>query len=135
MGRKGCLEYVLDMYVADSQTVEDAKPQRRRAVRHEVQCRARIRIGTRQYAGYIHNISEGGAKLRTITPIHRVGRVILRLPDLPPLRCELCWKDSYNAGVAFELKLPRGELSRWLLSRSLGDGAPSLAEFAELDLV
>jgi hypothetical protein len=129
------LECFIEMHVAGSKTVEDAHPQRRRAPRYAVQCRARIRIGTRQYAGYIHNISEGGAKLRTITPIHRTGRVILRLPDLPPLRCELCWKDSYNAGVAFELRLPPGELSRWLQARSLGDPATFLAEFAELDLV
>lgn len=122
------------MYLAGHEAFDEAHPTRRRFHRHEVQCRARIRIGTRQYAGYIHNISEGGARLRTITPINKVGRVILRLPDLPPLQCELRWKDSYNAGVAFELKLPRKELSRWLRSRS-AKGSPSLAEFAELDLV
>lgn len=133
--RAAALEFANDMYVADSQTFEDVRPQRRKSFRHDVQCRARIRIGTRQYAGYIHNISEGGAKLRTITPIHKAGRVILRLPDLPPLRCELRWKDSYNAGVAFELKLPRRELARWLQSRSSGGAPPSLLEFAELELV
>jgi hypothetical protein len=84
----------------------------------EIQCRARIVIGRRHYAGYLHNISRGGAKLRTITPIRKIGSVILTLPDLPPLRCQLRWADSYNAGVAFELPLPRHELSRWAKSRT-----------------
>lgn len=124
------------MFLADQKVFDEVRPQRRQFHRHEVQCRARIRIGTRQYAGYIHNISEAGAKLRTITPIHKVGKVILRLPDLPPLRCELCWKDSYNAGVAFELRIPRRELSRWLKARSsLGDGPRSLVEYADLELI
>jgi hypothetical protein len=92
--------------------------QRRRFARRDIQCRARIRIGTRQYAGYLQDISRGGAKLRTITPIRKVGDVILRLPDLPPLYCRLCWTDSYNAGVAFEILLSRGELSRWIRTRS-----------------
>lgn len=90
---------------------------RRQHRRIEIQCRARIVIGTRHYAGYLHNISRGGAKLRTITPIRKIGSVILTLPDLPPLRCQLKWADSYNAGVAFELPLQRAELSRWANSR------------------
>ena len=92
--------------------------QRRKHPRIEIVCRARIRIGSRQYAGYLHNIAQGGAKLRTISPIRKLGTVILRLPDLPPLRCQLRWTDSYNAGVAFELALSRAELSLWARSRS-----------------
>ena len=64
-------------------------PTRRRFSRHQIQCRARICIAKRHYAGYLQNISRGGAKLRTITPIRRLGDVLLRLPDLPPLRCRL----------------------------------------------
>lgn len=93
--------------------------QNRRAFqRHEVSCRARIVIGSRHYSGYLHNISRGGARLRTITPIGRIGTVLLKLPDLPPLRCRLQWSDSYNAGVAFELLLHRDTIARWLRSRS-----------------
>jgi hypothetical protein len=106
------------MYLSDQAQPAEHIPQRRRFPRFDVQCRARIRIGTRQYAGYIHNISQGGAKLRTISPIRKVGAVILRLPDLPPLRCRLCWADAYNAGVAFEIALSRSELGRWAKSRS-----------------
>ena len=86
--------------------------------RHEVRCRARIVIGTRHYAGYLDNISVGGARLRTISPIGKAGKVFLKLPDLPPLRCRLRWTDSHHAGVAFELLLPAGMLSDWLRGRS-----------------
>jgi PilZ domain-containing protein len=106
------------MYLSDPIDRMQSARQRRQFPRFQVQCRARIRIGTRQYAGYIHNISQGGARLRTISPIGKLGKVILRLPDLPPLRCRLRWTDSYNAGVAFELKLSREEFLRWAKERS-----------------
>lgn len=97
---------------------------RRQFPRQQVECRARICIGTRHYAGYLHNISQGGAKLRTITPIRKLGRVLLRLPDLPPIRCSVAWTDSYNAGVAFELPLAATQLRSWLRTRS-GVGLPA----------
>ena len=109
-------------------------PRRREFRRYNDQCRARIRIGNRQYAGYIHNISQGGAKLRTITPIRRLGTVILRLPDLPPLCCRLRWTDSFHAGVSFEMLLSASELSRWAKARSsLLDRDLLDADIAELE--
>lgn len=125
------------MYLLDSfELASPPLPQRRKHSRQEIQCRARIRIGTRQYAGYIHNISRGGAKLRTITPIRKLGSVILRLPDLQPLRCRLCWTDSFHAGVMFEIALPGRELRQWLQSRSAlrqfdYDPDPAFAELLE----
>ena len=112
------------MFHSNPQSWSDQQPQRRQHVRHDVQCRARIKIGNRQYAGYLHNISRAGAKLRTITPIRRVGTIILRLPDLPPLQCELKWSDHYNAGVMFGAALSDDELAAWLSSRvALGSDA------------
>ena len=87
-------------------------------------------IGTRHYAGYIDNISIGGARLRTISRIGRLGDVLLRLPDLPALRCKLRWTDAYNAGVSFSLGLSPHELTHWARSRSgssvdqTGKGSP-----------
>ena len=117
-----------------SDSLEPTAPvrQRRRFHRIEVQCRARIRIGPRQYAGYIHNVSRGGARLRTISPIRKVGAVILRLPDLPALRCRLCWTDSYHAGVMFELPLSAAELRGWVKSRSEFNENERGGDFAEL---
>jgi hypothetical protein len=125
------------MYQVERQVPEKSSRQRRKFPRYDIQCRARIRIGTRQYAGYLHNISQGGAKLRTISPIRKLGNVILRLPDLPPLRCQLRWSDAYNAGVSFELVIPRADLSRWADTRAGKPAARPVpeSEIAELDFV
>lgn len=120
------------MYLSDTQAVAEPGVQRRQHVRNGIQCRARIRIGTRHYAGYLHNISEGGAKLRTITPIRKPGKVILTLPDLTPMHCQLRWTDAFNAGVSFERPLAPEELSGWVAERgSLHRGYRS-AEITEL---
>ena len=92
--------------------------QRRRFPRYAVQCRARIVIGKRQYAGYIQDVSECGARLRTVTSIRKLGKVVLRLPDLPPLNCKLSWTDAYHAGVIFERKLTKLELRKWVETRA-----------------
>lgn len=113
------------MYLDHAQFEEAVALGRRVSLRKEIQCRARIRIGNRCYAGYIHNISPEGAKLRTVSHIRRPGRVVLTLPDLPPLMCELRWHDAYNAGVQFEIPLPKPILRRWILERPI---APALSE-------
>lgn len=105
------------MYLQEAQ-VSSPVMCRRHAQRHSIQCRAKIRIGNRHYTGYIHNISRAGAKLRTITPIRRLGPVVLTLPDLSPIRCQLRWTDSYNAGVEFARALRSADFTAWVEVRS-----------------
>ena len=92
-------------------------PCQRQFARFAAACPARIRIGTRQYFGYLDNISQGGAKLRTVTAIREPGPVLLRLPDLAPLKCELRWTGEYDAGVAFEPPSSLPQLRRWARTR------------------
>lgn len=106
------------MFLLEEPTPTKPAVQRRRFSRIEIQCRARILIGTRQYAGYLHNISRGGAKLRTISSIRKLGSVMLRLPDLPPLRCCLRWSNPYHAGVMFELPLSTADFREWVKART-----------------
>src|SRR5215207_9258815 len=105
---------------------------RRRFERVDLRCRARIVIGTRHYAGWIDDISCGGARLQTLTPISRVGSVLLRLPDMRPLRCSLHWNDSHNAGVSFELPLSAEDFSTWVLIRA--ELSPMLRQLEIADL-
>jgi hypothetical protein len=107
-------------------------PKRRRYARCEILCRAKIRIGNRVYAGYIHNISPAGAKLRTITPIRGAGAVILTLPDLPPIRCRLRWSDGNNAGVEFARTVAALEFSEWVGARLGLRHLDRIAELTEL---
>jgi hypothetical protein len=121
------------MFLLDQPTPIKPAVQRRRFQRTEIQCRARILIGTRHYAGYLHNISRGGAKLRTISSIRKLGSVMLRLPDLPPLRCSLRWSDSYHAGVMFELPLSQMDFRQWVTTRAgMVQFDLDLAEVSEL---
>lgn len=109
-------------------------PDRRSDARIGVQCRARILIGTRHYAGYLHDISPDGARLRTISPIRKVGAVLLQLPDMPLLRCRLRWADAYHAGIKFELPLSKAELDAWVSGRLRVSEQPQtgLADLVEL---
>ena len=91
---------------------------RRRVERIDLRCRARIVIGTRHYAGWIDDISCAGAQLQTLTPIGRLGSVLLRLPDLRPLQCSLHWTNSHKAGVSFELPLSVEEFADWIRDRA-----------------
>ena len=123
------------MYLSHSFEPVQPVRERRRSPRLEIQCRARIHIGRRHYAGYVHNISRTGAKLRTISPIRRVGAVNLHLPDLPPLKCRLCWVDSYNAGVVFKTKLSASEFRAWAESRSAFSREPQAVELAFAEML
>lgn len=91
--------------------------QEREFARLGVQARARIRIGKRAYAGYVENISEGGARIVTLTPIRDSGRVIVAVPDLKPLSGDLRWSNGCIGGVRFALRLDSEVLHQWLSLR------------------
>lgn len=89
----------------------------REFARLPVQARARIRIGKRAYAGCIEDISEGGARIVTLTPIRGLGPVVVHMPDLEPLTGEMRWFDGCVAGIRFHLKLDALLLHHWLSFR------------------
>lgn len=86
--------------------------------RLNVHCPARIRIGNRQYAAYVQNISEGGVRFTTLSPIREVGPVLLQLPDLPPVRGQVRWNSASEAGIAFHLKLDSELFRKWAGQRT-----------------
>lgn len=90
---------------------------RRNSRRLSCRCRARIRIGKREYAGHVEDISSGGVRIRTLTPIRGTGAVRLMVPDLPPIRGEIRWIEPHRGGVCFSLSIPESALARWVRSR------------------
>lgn len=90
---------------------------RRSAPRLKLRCRARIRIGNRQYAGYVEDISTDGAKIRTLTPIVSAGPVCVTVPDLPPLRGHIRWMESQGGGVCFNMTVCVSALREWAEGR------------------
>nr|WP_314442548.1 PilZ domain-containing protein [uncultured Sphingomonas sp.] len=90
----------------------------RRFERHAVRCPVRVRIGNRQYAAYLDNASQGGVKLSTRCRIIPADKVVVHIPDLPPLRGELRWASEREAGVAFPLVDGLASISEWMERRS-----------------
>ena len=60
----------------------------------------------------------------TYTPIQDAGKVIVRIPDLPPLKGELRWSDGTAAGMAFCLRLSSEQLSEWARTRLSWNASP-----------
>lgn len=83
-----------------------------------VRCPARVRIGNRQHAAYLENISVGGARLKTFGTIRDTGKVTLKLPDLPPLMGELRWVEDAAGGVMFALPEVSDLVRRWISERN-----------------
>ena len=107
------------------QPATDAEYKERRFERQSVRCPVRVRIGNRQYAAYLDNASEGGVKLSTGSRIVPADKVIVQIPDLPPLKGELRWSSEREAGVAFPLVDGLGSIAQWLQRRSAVPGSSS----------
>lgn len=105
--------------------------ERRASDRFDIRCPAGIRVGERRYAGYIDNISEAGARLRTVGRLCKLGPVSLQLPGLPGLTGHVRWSDSHDAGVRFDTALSKPQLARWI-RRSLGLAEDVHSEFSQL---
>lgn len=103
---------------ADRADVQEAGIEQRRFERTEVRCPVRVRIGNRQYAAWLDNASDAGVKLSTACTIKPAERVILQIPDLPPMKGELRWVGECEAGIAFPLLDGHTPLSAWLNRRA-----------------
>ena len=101
----------------DEASIPQRRFGKREFARLPVQACARIRIGKRAYAGYIEDISEGGARIVTMTPIRGSGRVVMTVPDLAPLSGDLRWSEGCVGGVQFSLKVDAAMLQEWLSRR------------------
>lgn len=84
-----------------------------------MRCPARVRIGNRQYAAYLENISEGGAKIRTLTQIVSAEKVSLLLPDLDPINGKLRWSSGEEGGLVFMSSEDVKRLRTWIADRAL----------------
>jgi hypothetical protein len=98
----------------DTSSASASGAARREFERLNVHARAKIRIGKRAYAGFIENISQGGARIVTVTSIREIAPVSVIVPDLPPMSGTLRWVNGSEAGVQFHLKLNADVLSEWL---------------------
>jgi hypothetical protein len=90
---------------------------RQRLPRIEIECRCRLRVGSRFYLASLADISQGGAKLQTHRPFQGSGEAILTLPDLGSLEGDVRWSQGNKVGLAFNERLPFELLVRWIQER------------------
>jgi hypothetical protein len=95
--------------------------QRPRLPRIEVECPARVRIGSRFYAGTLRNISQGGAKVEIARSLEAWGDASLRVADLPPFASQIRWMFGDCLGLSFNERLPFEVLALWLHNQRTGD--------------
>jgi hypothetical protein len=91
-----------------------------RAPRVHLEMPARVRIGARYYRVMLHDISQGGAKVRLAPPDRwQEGEppAVLTLTGLPPIDGILRWHNPEVAGIAFNTPIPLDTLARWVASR------------------
>ncbi len=98
---------------------------RRRSPRLDVRCRARIRVGKREYAGFVEDISKDGARISTLTPLRGAGPVCLLIPDLPPIRGLIRWMEPNGCGILFCMSVTEPTLADWARSRAADAGEPA----------
>jgi hypothetical protein len=96
---------------------------RQRLPRIEVDCRCRLRVGSRFYLASLLDVSQGGAKLRTERPFQGIGDAILTLPELGSLEGSVRWSQGNRVGLSFNERLPFELLVRWIQARRHSAGA------------
>src|SRR3990170_6108830 len=82
--------------------------------RIQIDCRGQLKMGARSYGVVLQDISQGGAKVQTQTPIMDGGGLVLSLPDLPPVAGVVRWVGGAEVGISFNECIPFDQLARWI---------------------
>lgn len=87
---------------------------RPRLPRIEVDCTAWVREDGDVIRTRVMNISQGGVRLESSSPLTLGARVVVTLPGLTPAPGTVKWSDGEAYGVAFNRPLVLAELVEWL---------------------
>ena len=91
--------------------------QRRVLPRVKVGSRGRLKVGSRSFGVVLQDISQGGARVQSNSPITDTGDVVLTLPGLPPIGGVIRWVGGTEIGVSFNECLPFERLGQWIEAR------------------
>ena len=87
---------------------------RPRMPRVEVRCLATVREGAELHRTWVRDISQGGLKIQSRTPLTVTADVVVSLPGLDPQPGVVRWADGESYGVGFNRLLPLANLVDWL---------------------
>jgi hypothetical protein len=102
---------------------------RQRLPRIDLDCRCRLRVGSRFYLGTLRDISQGGAKVHVQRPFQGSGDAVLTLPELGFLESSVRWSHRTIVGLSFNERLPFTVLAHWLQKHR---GIPDMGEIEAL---
>lgn len=85
--------------------------------RIKVNSRGWLKVGSRTFCVVLQEISQGGAKIQTLTSIIDSGNVVLCLPELPSIAGVVRWAGGTDVGISFNESLPFDLLARWIQAR------------------
>lgn len=85
--------------------------------RIELSCRGKLKMGDRSYDIELQDISQGGAKVKTQTPLVDKGNALLSLAELPPVAGVVRWVGGTDVGISFNECIPFDRLARWIQER------------------
>lgn len=86
-----------------------------RLPRVEVDRLATVRCGARLYGVNTRDISQGGVKVETDSPLEEGSQIVLTMEKFRPLQGVVRWCGDGFAGIAFHQLIPFGELMSWLI--------------------
>lgn len=87
---------------------------RRRMPRATVERDGTLRMESLVYPVTLFDISPAGARIRGARPIATQGPASLRLPELEPIGCRICWINGEDAGLKFNAPLEMRALEEWI---------------------
>ena len=87
---------------------------RPRMPRVEVRCLVTVRDGADLHRAWACDISQGGLKIQTKTPLATGADVVVSLPDLEPQPAVVRWSEDGFYGITFNRLLPLATLVAWL---------------------
>lgn len=105
-----------------SNTLEGPRP---RMPRIEIDCPIVFHVDGIRHQATALDVSQGGLKLRTATPIEADNDIVITLPGLAPEAGVVKWTNDDVLGVTFNRLMPLGGLVDWL--RGLRDGKQQAA--------
>jgi hypothetical protein len=95
---------------------ESGEGWRARSPRIDVDQPARLRHGARYHGVTLTNISQGGAGLAAADELEAGARIVLTIPDLPPVPGVVRWYANGHAGIAFDERLRLDLLAQWVVA-------------------
>lgn len=93
---------------------------RRALPRILMECRGRLDTGLRSFDVQLRDISQAGASLDAGSEFRGRGKILLSLPDLPPIAGVVRWATGTKVGISFNECISFEQLAQWIQARRDG---------------